>query len=218
MQTKVNPSTAPAPNPPADSVTVWRRGDAPIASQPHRFSADEYEQMTAVGVLTEDDRVELIQGNIIEMSPIGSRHAACVNRVVMRFAQLAGDAVIVSAQNAIRLGDYSEPQPDVALLKRRTDFYAEALPMPPDIWLVVEVSDTTLEFDRDVKLPLYARHAIPAAWLINLADDSVLDCTDPVGGSYQTQRRATRGERLIVPSLSDAAVSVDEVLGPVRAE
>jgi Uma2 family endonuclease len=218
MQTKVNPSTAPAPNPPAVSVTVWRRGDAPIASQPHRFSADEYEQMTAVGVLTEDDRVELIEGNIIEMSPIGSRHAACVNRVVMRLAQLVGDAAIVSAQNAIRLGDDSEPQPDVALLKRRMDFYAEALPMPPDIWLVVEVSDTTLEFDRDVKLPLYARHGILAAWLINLADDSVLDCTDPVGGSYQTQRRATRGERLVVPSLSDAAVSVDEVLGPVRAE
>src|SRR5436190_15615228 len=136
------------------AVTVKRR----------RFTLDEYHRMGKTGILSEDDRVELIEGEIIEMSPIGSRHAACVDRFNELIARLRLN-IIVRVQSSIQLDDYSQPQPDLALLRRRDDFYSSSLPRPADVLLVIEVADTTLEYDRFVKLPLSAHAGIPEAWL-----------------------------------------------------
>lgn len=126
------------------------------ASAPrHRFSVDDYHRMVDAGLLGEDDRVELLEGDIIDMSPIGSRHAACVDRLTRLLTIGLSEQAIVRVQGPIRLDELSEPQPDVAVLRRRDDFYATALPGPDDVMVVVEVADTTLAVDREVKAPLY---------------------------------------------------------------
>ena len=104
------------------------------------FNTEEYHRMAAAGILCEDDRVELLQGEIVEMSPIGSRHVACVNRLTQRFSTLLGKRAIVSVQNPVLLGEFSEPEPDLALLRWRDDFYGEALPRAEDVLLLVEVA------------------------------------------------------------------------------
>ena len=121
-----------------------------------QFTADEYQRMAASGILSEDDRVELLQGEIVHLCPVGSRHVACVNRLTQAFSGRLANRVIVSVRNAIRLGDYSEPEPDLALLRRRDDFYVDALPVAKDVSLIVEVMQSSTESDREVKRPLYA--------------------------------------------------------------
>jgi Uma2 family endonuclease len=134
----------------------------------HRLSVADYYRMAEVGILAPDARVELIDGEIIDMAPIGSRHNATVNRLAEILKRAAGDAVIVQAQGSISLGAFSEPEPDIALLRRRGDFYWSAQPGAADILLIVEVAGSSLAYDRDVKLPLYARHGIPEVWLIDI--------------------------------------------------
>jgi len=177
------------------------------------FSVDEYHRMSEAGILSEDDRVELIEGEIIKISPIGSRHAACVNRLNFLLNRKAGQAAIVSIQNPIRLHDYSEPEPDIALLQSRDDFYSEAHPGPKDVLLIIEVSDTSIEYDRTVKLPLYARAGIPEVWLANLLKDSVEAFSQPLNGVYREFREAVRGEVLTPARIPDVIVTVDEILG-----
>ncbi len=130
------------------------------------FTAHEYHRLLQAGIPGEDDRVELIEGEILEMSPLGSRHVAAVNRIarLLRF----GDRAIIRVQNPIRIDPRSEPQPDLALLKPNPSDYAEALPTPQDVLLLVEVMDTFQAYDREVKLPLYARAGIPEVWLLDL--------------------------------------------------
>ena len=140
-----------------------------IDSTQRAFSVTEYHQMTEAGILTEDDRIELIEGRVILISPIGSRHAACVKRLNALLSQRVGAAALVSVQDTIRLDDYSEPEPDIALLHPRDDFYAHAHPTPADLLLVIEVADTPEGYDREEKVPLYARAAIPEVWLVSLA-------------------------------------------------
>jgi Uma2 family endonuclease len=123
----------------------------------HYFTADEFERMAERGVFLEDARLELVEGEIVEMSPIGKRRAACVDLLAELFRERLQRQVIVRVQNPIQLDDHSEPQPDLALLRRREDFYRDALPTPDDVLLVVEVADTSVEYDRQVKLPIYAR-------------------------------------------------------------
>ncbi len=123
------------------------------------FTIEEYHKMAQAGILTEDDRAELIEGEIVEMAPIGSRHAACVARLTALLSRVQ-DRAILWVQNPIRLGEHSEPQPDVALLSLRPDFYAQAHPGPQDVLLLVEVAETSPGDDREVKLFLYARAAI----------------------------------------------------------
>ena len=125
------------------------------------FSVQEYERMIETGVLTEDERLELIRGEIQTMSPIGSRHAACVKRLLALLNTQYGDRAIVSIQDPIRLSATSEPQPDAALLRLRADFYATELPQPADVLLVIEVSDSTLDYDRNEKMTVYARPISP---------------------------------------------------------
>ena len=142
--------------------------DEPLVLRRHRITAEDYHRMGAAGVLAPDARVELIDGEVIDMAPIGSRHWSVVNRLDRLLHQAVGDAAIVSSQSSFRLGPHSEPQPDLALFKPRDDFYAMALPTAADALLVIEVADTTARYDREIKLPLYARHGIGELWVVDL--------------------------------------------------
>ena len=159
-----------------------------------RFTVDEYHRMGRAGVFHEDDRVELLEGQIVEMSPIGPAHAGCVAALTGVLSRRGEERVVVWVQNPVNLGERSEPQPDVALLGPRADAYRTAHPRARDILLVIEVADTSLEHDRDVKVPLYAAAGVPEVWLVNLTDYAVTLYRDPVGGRYATLRTARRGE------------------------
>jgi Uma2 family endonuclease len=179
----------------------------------HWFTVAEYNRMGETGIFSEDDRVELIEGEIFEMSPIGKRHAACVDILVELFSEQLRRKVIVRVQNPIQLGNYSEPQPDIALLKRRDDFYRNAHPTSADVLLVIEVADTTLEYDRQIKVPLYARAGVAEVWLVNLLDEQIEIYTQPANEAYQSQRQAGRGESINSPNTFNLTLSVDDILG-----
>ncbi|HEY0174435.1 MAG TPA: Uma2 family endonuclease [Pyrinomonadaceae bacterium] len=179
----------------------------------HSFNVAEYERMGRAGIFSPEARVELVYGEIIEMSPIGERHAACVNVLDEIVRGRLGRSVTVSVQNPVLLDDFSAPQPDLLILKRRADFYRHAHPRPEDVLVVVEVSDSTLELDRTVKMPLYAGAGIPEAWLVNIPDERIEVYSDPVGGEYQTARSYARGRRLQSHTLASLRLSVSKVLG-----
>lgn len=175
------------------------------------FSVTEYYRMMDAGILSESDRVELIDGEVIEMSPIGSRHAACVDRLNKLFNKL--DDVIVRVRNPIRLDDFSEPQPDITLLRPRPDFYAQGHPMSSDVLIVVEVADSSTDFDRTVKLPLYAESLIPEMWLVNLPDEKIEVFSKPANGIYHSSRESKRSDNTTSEIIPDLTLSVDAVLG-----
>jgi Uma2 family endonuclease len=177
------------------------------------FSVDDYYRMVEVGLLREDERVELIEGEVIRMSPIGSRHAACVARLTKLFSRLAGDGAIVWVQNPVRLDDFSEPQPDVALLKPRADFYSHAHPAVADVLLVVEVAETTIGYDRQVKVPLHARAGVPEVWVVDLAGEVVETYAQPREGAYELNTRATRGEAVGGGMFAGDGLTADAILG-----
>ena len=177
-----------------------------------RFSVKEYYLMAEAGILSPRDRVELIDGEIVQMAAIGSYHAACVDTLTRLFIETLGRRVIVRVQNPVRLSEYSEPEPDVALLRPRADFYRDAHPRAGDVMLIVEVSHSTVEYDRDVKTPLYAEAGIPELWLVNLDEDFIDGLSDPDGAGYRTTRRYARGERIAPSLLPDAALEVSEIL------
>ncbi len=177
------------------------------------FTVSEFERMGEAGILSEDDRVELIEGEIITMSPIGSRHPACVNRLNNLLVPTVGQRAIVSVQNPIRLGDYSEPEPDISLLRPRTDFYAQALPNAVDVLLLVEVAETSIDYDRTVKVPLYARASIPEVWLVDLAQEVIWQYARPDNGAYQEIRQARRGQSLTSAALPQLTLVVNDILG-----
>lgn len=168
--------------------------------------------MAQTGILSEDDRVELIEGEVVEMSPIGSRHAACVGRLTDFFAQVR-DRVIVWVQNPIKLGNYSEPVPDIALLKIRGDFYGSALPKPEDVLFITEVSDTSLEYDRETKVPLYAEAGITEVVLVNLREDRIECYSNRVAGEFQTVTIINRGESFTLQALPGLTLNALAILG-----
>ncbi len=176
------------------------------------FTADEYERMIATGILTEDERLELIDGEIRPMSPIGSRHAACVKRLIALFTEKLGRSVIVGAQDPIRLSDDTEPQPDISVLRPRDDFYATHLPRPQDVLLVIEVADTTFDFDHDTKLPRYAAAGIAEAWLIDLSNNVIEQHTRPMNNRYGNVITLQRGDVLHATVVSLEA-KTEDILG-----
>lgn len=178
-----------------------------------KFTVEQYHKMAESGILTEDDRVELIRGEIVEMTPIGRRHAACVNRLNELFILRPGQAVTVGVQNPVELYDISEPQPDVALLRRCDDFYAERHPQPSDIFLLVEVADTTAETDRVVKLPLYAENGIAEVWLVDINEQCVEVYREPAPTGYRNVQKFQRGQTLSIQAFPDIHITVDEILG-----
>jgi len=138
-----------------------------VVAERRRFTVDEYHKLGVAGVLTTEDRVELVEGELIQMPPIGSVHAGLVARLDRVFQATAGEPFIVWTQNPLSLPPGSEPQPDLALLKPRADGYLSSLPTARDVLLVIEVGDTTLAYDRDVKIPLYAKHGVAESWLLD---------------------------------------------------
>lgn len=178
----------------------------------HRFTTQKYHQMIDAGVFTEDDRLELLEGEVVAISPINPRHSGTVNRTARLFNVLFGDRAIVGVQNPIQLSEYSEPQPDVTLLAPHPDFYAQGHPQPADILLVVEVADASLAYDREVKGRLYAQAGIGEYWLVNLEEGWVEIYRDPSERGYRLARRALPGETIHLLAFPDTAVEVDEIL------
>ncbi len=168
-----------------------------------------------LGILGEDDRVELIDGQVVEMSPIGPGHAGCVTALTGLVGPLVAGRALVSVQNPVRLGEHSEPQPDLALLVPRADTYRTTHPQPEDVLLVIEVADASLEHDRDVKVPLYAAAGLPEVWLVRLADDVITQYRDPAPdrAGYATLRTARRGETVTPLRLPGVTLRVDDILG-----
>ncbi|MEE9285700.1 MAG: Uma2 family endonuclease [Dehalococcoidia bacterium] len=183
-----------------------------VQIQRRSFTVEEYYKMAQAGILSEDDRVELLDGEIVEMTPIGSKHAACVKRMIRLFSELVGGRAIVSAQDPIRIGERSEPQPDLALLVPRSDFYAAAHPGPEDVLLVIEVAETSADFDRQVKAPLYARAGVREVWLVDLPSRRVEVYRSPSGDTYRDVQTLGPGKRLAPQAFPDAEASVDEIL------
>lgn len=190
-----------------------RHENPPLQSRRKRFSTAEYHRMAEAGILSEDDQVELIEGEILEMAPMGSRHAACIDKLNRHLNRAVSGEVLVRVQSPIRLDDDSEPEPDVALLKPREDFYSREHPGPGDVLLVIEVSDTSAEYDKEVKLPLYARSGVPEAWIVDLAAGTVEVHSRPAPGGYRQTLRASRGETLKSETVSGLEIAADDVLG-----
>lgn len=155
--------------------------------------------MADVGLLPPNTITELIEGEIIDMPPIGHRHAAIVDRLAKRLIQAAGELAHVRIQNPVRLSTVSEPQPDLALLRPRHDGYMSGHPSIEDILLIIEVSDATLDYDRSVKVPLYARHGVPEFWLVDLRHSQVHVFRSPHGDGY--------AERFVLASTETASIS-----------
>jgi Uma2 family endonuclease len=184
----------------------------PVDVQKHLFTVREFHRMAQSGVFSEDDRVELLAGEILEMTPIGSRHAGCVNYLNHMLAAQLGSSVIVSVQNPLVLDDSSEPQPDLLLLRPRPDFYRGGHPTPDAVRIVIEVVDTSEDFDRRVKLPRYAQAGIPEAWLIVLSGAAVDVYNDPSPDGYHTHRRFESGERVTSRLFPALSVAVSELV------
>jgi Uma2 family endonuclease len=169
--------------------------------------------MGEVGVFGADTRLELIEGSIYELPPISSAHAGCVTFLSMFLCQLFSEGLIVSAQNPIRLSDFSEPQPDIALPRWRDDFYRRRHPTPADVLLVIEVADTTVGTDRAVKVPLYAAAGIPETWIVNLPDEQIEVYAGPADGTFRVGKHYRRGARAQSHTLDNLSAVVAEVLG-----
>ncbi|MEM1043691.1 MAG: Uma2 family endonuclease [Bacteroidota bacterium] len=182
--------------------------------RPHTFTVDEYHAMAEAGVLGEDSRVELIDGIITAMSPVGAAHIACVNRLNDLFTRLRFElegAFVVSVQNPVRLGPKQEPEPDLALLR---PFAEVRMPEAADALLVVEVADTTLATDRAVKAPRYAAAGVPEVWIVDLGGGQVEVYRQPGAVGYVEARIAEPGETLRFAAIPEAGeVAVSDVLG-----
>lgn len=179
----------------------------------YRFTRADYHRMAQTGIIKPGARVELIDGDVVAMSPIGRRHVACVDRLTDIFVPSVRPAAIVRVQSSIVLDDHGEPEPDIAVLRRRADFYAESDAMPEDVLLIVEVADSSEMYDRRVKLPLYARYGIPETWIAELNSDRVAVYTDPTPDGYATTRVFRRGESVSPRAFPDLVIAVDDILG-----
>jgi Uma2 family endonuclease len=179
----------------------------------HRLTVADYYRMAEVGILDEDARVELIDGDIIDMAPPGSSHAATVHFLAETFVRAVERRATVLVQNPVRLSDFSEPQPDLALLRRREDFYRERHPQPPDVLLIIEVAASSLRFDQDTKRPLYARHGISELWLADLGGRRLTRYRAPQHGAYTLVDEPELGPALEVEALSGVSVDLRLLFG-----
>jgi Uma2 family endonuclease len=174
--------------------------ERPPAPARHRLNVDAYYRMAEAGILTDPHRVELIDGEIIDMPAIGSPHAAITNRFARTFSRALRDEVaLVAVQSPLRLDAYNEPEPDVMLLRPRADGYRASHPGAADVLLVIEVSESSLAYDRSVKLQLYAGFGVPEVWIVDLIGTALEVCREPREGAYASRERLTSG--LLAPAL-----------------
>lgn len=178
----------------------------------HRITVDEYYRMAEVGILPPGARVELIEGEIIDMAPIGTGHEGTVIQLSQLLHRAVGDRAHVLVQLVVRLSDISEPQPDFVLVKPRQDFYKKKHPGPADTFLVIEVSESSLRYDLQVKAPLYARHGIPEYWVIDLKGRQVRFFRSPESGQY-TDVASTGTPGVVAPvALPEVQIDLTHVL------
>ena len=195
--------TTQTATPPAETCQSRKR---------RRFTVAEYYAMAEAGILTEKDRVELLDGEIVVMAPIGNRHAFCVDWLARFWILALAERAIVRIQNPVRLNDSSEPEPDVTLLAWRDDFYASAHPGPQDVLLLIEVADSTVDFDRNEKLRLYARAGIVEIWIVNLQDRRVETYAESEGEEYGSVKHYGPGESVAPLSFPDIALEVERII------
>jgi len=195
----------------SETATLDGTDNSLIAAK-HKLTVSDFHRMADAGILDEDDRVELIQGELFDMAPIGSRHAGTVAMLTELFSVGAKGRRIVFVQSPVQIPDYNEPVPDLALLKPRADSYRDALPHPSDVLLVVEVADTSVSRDRDVKIPIYGTSGIPEVWLIDVQRRTVTVYRQPAADGYQSITEFTSGS-LTAEGAPDVAVSLSVLFG-----
>ena len=174
----------------------------------HLWTVAEYRLMGENGALPPDARVELIEGEIVDMPPIGGFHAGVVIQLTGILSGAVAGAAIVNVQNPVELSDRSEPEPDLTLLRPREDFYKRSHPLPADVLLAIEVADSTLARDRDVKRPLYARYGIPEYWIVDIADERVLTFRKPSGERYAHESVAENLRSVPITALGNVRVDL----------
>lgn len=178
-----------------------------------RFSVDDYYTMIGLGLLRNVERAEIIDGELIESMPIGNAHASAVKSLAENLRDILGKSVTFSVQDPILLDDYNEPIPDLALLKRRSDFYRGKTPLAEDALIVIEVSDSTLDYDRNRKVPLYASAGIPEVWLVNLQNSTIELHCHPRDYSFAVVKVFRSGETVVSETLAGLKLDVDIALG-----
>ena len=186
-----------------------------VQAQHKKFTADQYYQMAESGILTQRDRVELIEGEIIQMAAIGKNHAVCVDRLNELFVLAFSSQALIRVQNPVRLSNYSEPEPDFAILRLRQDFYLNGHPQPEDVFAVVEVSDSSIDYDRGVKAPLYASEGIQELWIIDLNVLAVEVYRLPSSQGYQQVQTFQRGESVAFQAFPNVSFQVEQLLIPI---
>lgn len=180
-----------------------------------QFTITDIDQMVASGILAEDEHVELIEGQLIKMSPPGILHAACVDRLNKLFARQVADDIIISVQNPMTINEILQPEPDVMLLSPRSDFYTKGRPTAPDVLLLVEVADSSLAYDQEIKLPFYARAGVREVWLVNLPEQSI-DCySHPTAQGYRLCERFFAGDTIQPDVMPNITANVAFILNPL---
>ncbi len=181
--------------------------------KPYLFSVKDFHRMGKAGILTEDDRVELLDGEIVEMAPTGIRHVGTVDRLTTLFFSHLGKRVIVRVQSPVQLGRRSEPLPDVTILKARPDFYTTARSQIADVLLLIEVADSTVRTDRSAKIPMYARAGITEVWLVDLETNAVEVYRQPSERGYGDVQRLTPGDLVSPTAFPEVSLAITEILG-----
>jgi Uma2 family endonuclease len=178
----------------------------------HRFTVDDWHQMIEAGVLRKGQRVELLEGEIFEMTPIGARHLSVVNRLTRLWVTRLGTRAIVQVQGSVQLTRHSEPEPDLALLRERADFYRDRRPEPADVPLIIEVADTSLAYDR-AKLAIYAAAGIVEVWIVDLEGERVDVYRNPGASGFAEVRTVHRGDTVACRAFPDVTLNVADILG-----
>ena len=178
----------------------------------HKLDVSQYHRMGEAGVFEGNERVELIEGEIVEMAPIGGAHAGTTNDLNQMLVVATGDRALVTVGNPVRLDRYNEPQPDFALLRRRADSYRSSHPTAAEVLLLIEVADSSLRYDRKVKLPLYARHGVPELWIVDLEGGTVEVCREPRGDGYAASSHVAPGDVLEPALLPGVRIAVTDII------
>lgn len=198
--------------PPSDRIELLD-GEIVMGDRPYRFTFEEYHRMGEIGLLPSDARIELLEGEIVEMSPIGARHCAIVARLTDTLLDRLRGRIVLWNQSDIRLNDFGSPQPDIVLARYRDDYYVEAHPRPADVLLLVEVADSSLRFDRQVKVPLYARDGIVEVWVVDVNGRTIERYRDPVGGEYREVDELAPRDTIATAFAPDVTFEVTDLIG-----
>jgi Uma2 family endonuclease len=185
--------------------------------QRYRFTVDEFMRMGEAGIFTGDDRVELIDGEILEMTPIGSLHAGLVSRLNELIVTRPAGKAYVGIQNPVRLDHHTEPQPDLVVARRRESFYTDRHPEPGDILLIIEVADSSLRYDRLEKVPRYGKAGVPETWLVDVDAVIVAAYTGPCPDGYANRQVRHRGDEIVATRAPEIRLSVDDIFAHLES-